>query len=136
MARYGKDRGGRSISISAAIPKTSPKENSGTTPANSGSATGPGDEFVVVGAYESGCKLPSNLTWDYSMSGGTLTAFTITLEGSTDGVSWYTLDTGTVTTTAGESRNVSGLSYQMYRLNITVRTVNTGTPVTTGTISL
>ena len=141
MARFAKDRGSSSISIGPAIPATSVKENAGRTPANPGNTTGAGDEFVVVGQHGSGFKLPANVEWDYSMSGGTLTALTITLEASNDAdeggtAHWYTLDTGSVTTTAGESRNVSGVSYKCYRLNITTFTPNTGSPVIVGRIAL
>lgn len=135
MAIYSKDRGARSLSISPAIPATSPKENANTTPKNNGTATGPGDEFrYVPDLCGAGAQFPSNLSWDVSVSAaGTLTALVVTLEGSNDGfITVSTIDT--INAPAGGAKSVPNPGFSQYRLNCITFTVNTGAPVITGGI--
>lgn len=134
MARWGADRAKRFQSIGPAIAAGLPDVNSGTTPANSGGATGPGDEMSIVPGGCSGNQFPPALTWDFSFTGGTFTALTITLEGSTDGTNWFTVDSDN--TGVAKAKSVANQPYIYWRLNITVYTANVGTPIVSGGITL
>ncbi len=137
MARYVKDRGARSLSISPAIPATSPKENANTTPKNNGTATGPGDEFVYVpGTSGAGNQYPQNLSWDVSVSAaGTMAALIVNLEGSDDGfVTVATVDT--INSLTGGTKSVANPGFQMYRSNIGTFTAAAGSPVVTSGITM
>lgn len=115
MGRFSKDRNSRSISCGPAIPKTSPKENSGLVPANPGTQTGAGDEFVYLPAPAGG--YPQNLSWDVSVTGGG-GALVVVLEGSDDGfVTKSVVDT--IADPAGGTKSVPNPGFQMYRGNIT-----------------
>jgi len=134
MARYSKDHGARSISIGPAIAAGQPNENANTTPRNNGTATGPGDEFGVVAEYGMGYAFPFNIGWDIAISGGTMTALTVALEASDDGVNWFQLDTNNSAT--GGRKVVANTIARFLRANITTFTANTGTPVVTVGITL
>lgn len=139
MARYGKDRGARSISIGPAIPSTSPKENAGTTPKNSGVQTGAGDEFAYI---PSTTQYPLAVAWDVTVSGGTLSALLVNLEVTDDDTSaapiWSTLDSNNVVTggrqIATSTAHPNDLA-RLIRANIATYTVASGTPVVTVGIS-
>lgn len=121
MATWSKDRNSRSLSISPAIPKTSPKENAGTSPSNLGVGTGPGDAFVYLPAPAGG--YPQNLSWDVSVTGGG-GALVVVLEGSDDGfVTKSVVDT--IADPAGGTKSVPNPGFQAYRSNITTYTNGT-----------
>jgi hypothetical protein len=133
MARFSKDHATRSISVGPAIAAGTPFENSGKTPANGGGATGAGDEFVYVPETGPGFEYPVNVAWDITgPTGGTLTAFTAILEFSDDGTNWFQVDT----TSAAGRKVVSNQVPRMMRINITVFTVASGTPILTGGITV
>src|SRR5262245_20870011 len=141
MARFSKDRGAQSISIGPAIASTSPKENAGTTPAHNGSPTGgngsgigAGDEFVYIPGRGQAFQYPLSVTWGFTISGGTLTAISIRLQGSNDLSTWRDVDTST--NIAGEERSVTNIAFKAWRLNIFTFTPNAGTPIITGTITI
>jgi hypothetical protein len=130
VATYSKDKAARSISIGAAIPASSPKENAGRTPANPGTTTGPGDVFVYIPAVGQGYQYAPNLSWDVSVAGGTMTALVVTLEGSNDNFTTVsTIDTSNSIT--GGARAVANPGFQAYRANIGTFTANVGSPVCT-----
>lgn len=144
MARFSKDRGSASQSIGAALAATSPKENAGiTAPTHNGSSTGgpngdgtgAGDSFVYVPGPGSGFQFPPNLSWSVSVAGGTMTALTVTLEGSNDGfTTTSTVDTQNSAT--GGTKAVANPGFREYRCNITTFTKNTGTPIVTALITM
>ncbi len=135
MPRYSKDRASRSLSIGPKLPLTSPKENAGVPCSNDGSATGgsggdgtgAGDEFLYIPGVGQAFQMPPNMSWDVVITGGTMTALTVLLEGSDDGANWTTIDTNTVVT--GGTRVVANPGYQIYRARITVWTKNASAPV-------
>lgn len=133
MSRYSKDRGARSVSIGAVIASNSPLENAGTSPANLGKATGAGDEFLYIPGPGQSFQYPPNLSWDVVV-GAAMTALTVLLEGSDDGVNWQTVDTNT--STSSSARAVANPGFRMYRANITVYTPTAGTPQITVGISI
>lgn len=129
LTRYSKDHAQRSITIGPALGASSPNENANKTPANPGNATGAGDEFAYVPETGPGFEYPVNVAWDWSVSGGTLTAITIVLQFSDDGVNWFTADTDSTVT--GNRKVVSNQVPRFMRGNIAVFTVATGSPVVT-----
>ena len=134
MARYGKDRGQRAISIGPAIAAGQPNENANTTPKNSGQATGPGDEFAYIPGGGNAFQYPPQVAWDVEVSGGVLTALTVALEASDDGVNFFQLDTQNSTT--GGRKVVQNTIGRIFRGNITTYTVTSGTPVVTVGITI
>lgn len=103
-------------------------------------ATGSKEYFnsqtVLNAATETGdgntIRLPSPMsqfTWHTVVAGGTLTALSVTLQGSLDGTSWDTLDTNTGTTSA--MRHVVYKPVLYIKVNLGTITTNTGTPAIT-----
>lgn len=133
MSRWSKDRGRTSISIGPAIAATSPAENAGKTPANAGTGTGAGDEFLYIPGEGQSFQYPVNIAWNVTISGGTMTALTVNLEVSDDGTNWSTLDTQNSAT--GGRKVVANTVVQYVRANIATFTANTGSPVVTVTIT-
>jgi hypothetical protein len=115
------------VSIGPAIPATSPLENSARTPANPGTATGAGDEFVYIPETGPGYEFPVNIAWDVTFTGGTFTTLSVILEGSDDGVNWFTISTAPLT--AAGRQVVSNTVPRMMRANIQTFTVASGSPV-------
>jgi hypothetical protein len=72
---------------------------------------------------------PSKMTWQYVITGGTLSALTINLEGSIDNTNWFILDTTTQVT--DQMRHIANKPILYVRANITSWTVGTSTPVLT-----
>jgi len=129
MSRYSKDRSTRSISIGPAIAAGQPNENANRTPANNGTVTGAGDEFVYVPGPGQSFQFPVAISWDFSFSGGTLTALVVTIEASNDGVTWTVIDTDN--TVVGKAKSIANAEFKMFRANITTFTASGGTPVVT-----
>ena len=129
MSRYSKDRSTRSISIGPAIAAGQPNENSNTTPKNPGTTQGAGDEFVYAPGPGQSFQFPVAISWDFTFSGGTLTALVVTIEASNDGVTWTVIDTDN--TVVGKAKSIANAEFKMFRANITTFTVNTGSPVVT-----
>lgn len=136
MSRYSKDRTSRFISIGPAISVGLPNENAGTTPANPGTTTGPGDECVYVPTNQ---QFPFSITWDVrTTSAGkgtdTYATRTVDLEASDDGTNWDTIDSNS--DPIGGSRRVQSPAYKMFRGNIKELTAANGSPVTTVGITI
>lgn len=129
MARFSKDRSAFSISIGPAIPAGQPNENAGRTPLNPGTTTGPGDEFGYVPGPGQAYQFPINVAWEFSFTGGTLTALVVNIEASNDGVTWTQIDTDN--TVIGKSKTIANAPYKFFRANIGTFTTNTGAPVVT-----
>jgi len=130
MARYSKDHGARSISIGPAIAASSGLENANTTPANNGTGTGAGDEFGYVGEPGPGYQFPNQVAWDVVVGGtGSLSALTVLLEDSDDGVNWNTLDTNANVTSS--RRVIASTLARLLRARISLFTAASGSPVVT-----
>lgn len=129
MSRYSKDHSFASISIGPTLAAGLPNENTGLTPANPGTATGAGDEFAYVPETGPGFEYPPQVAWSVTVAGGTMTALTVNLEASDDGVNWFTLDTNNTAT--GGRRVVSNTLAKLLRANIATFTANAGSPVVT-----
>lgn len=116
---YSYDAGTRFISVGAA-------GNYGNIPANPGNTTGAGDAVGFV--QRVGSQQPNNFTWDVVISGGTVSALNVTIEISSDNVTWYpSLDTST--NTSGEMRQIVNTPARYLRAKVVTRTVGTGTPI-------
>lgn len=84
-----------------------------------------GDEFAIP-PYVHG-EMPYTFAWQTTvLNGGTFSAINVTLEGSLDGVNWYTMDTST--NVAGEIRTISGKKARFLRIKKVSSTTATGTP--------
>ena len=129
MSRYSKDRSTRSISIGPAIAAGQPNENANRTPANNGTVTGAGDEFVYVPGPGQSFQFPVAISWDFTFSGGTFTALAIAIEASNDGVTWTSIDTDN--TAVAKLKSIPNAEFKMFRANITTFTVASGSPVVT-----
>ena len=113
MGRYAYERGRRFISVG-------PTGSFDQTPANTGQATGAGDE---VGVH----PIPQTVTLDVNVSGGTLTALQVDLESSADGTNWYS--EGSLTAITGGILHLLGRAVSYWRANISTYTVNAPIPV-------
>ena len=76
---------------------------------------------------ESHSPSAETFTWQTSFAGGTPTSVTVAFQGSLDNSTWFTLDTST--STAGETRSISGTSAKYFRCNVTAYSRN-GTSLT------
>lgn len=65
------------------------------------------------------------------IAGGTLSALSVTLQGSLDGTNWFTLGSA-ITTTTSSYTAITGNPVCFVRLNVGTFTVNTGSPTVTG----
>lgn len=137
MARYSHDLGSRFISVGGAIAAGLPNVNAGTTPKNNGTGTGPGDEIGIT--IDRQALLHSGYSWDCVVSGGTLSALAANLEGSEDGVNWFTVDqsgaAGGISATGG-LQHVTNKPVRYLRVNVTTFTSSGGSPVAQFGISL
>ncbi|MDE1940687.1 MAG: hypothetical protein KGI66_01060 [Patescibacteria group bacterium] len=80
-------------------------------------ATGPGSAFAMPYRMQTGF-IPG-YTWTI-ITNGTITGLTVNLEGSDDGVNWFTLDTYTGTVSA--MQHVANKPVHFVRANVTTLT--------------
>lgn len=125
MARYGNERGRAFISIGAI-------GDFGQVPNNNGTQTNRAGDELGLSVDSSFFHENFNITWDYRITGGVVSAISVSLQGSIDGINFDTIDTGT--NTSGESRSVANKPYAYYRSFLTSFTTSSGTPVITSKI--
>jgi hypothetical protein len=86
-------------------------------------AFGAGSEFALVIPNQG----TPNISWVTSFAGGSPGSITVLLEGSLDGLTWFTVDTSSSIT--GELRNITG-TYRFLRINNSAVTVGAGITLT------
>lgn len=83
-----------------------------------------GQVFAVADAPGIGGRASRSLTWQ-SITGGTVSAISLVIQGSLDGVNWVQIATST--NAAGDSGVVNPMQYRFVRAYLTLSTNTNGT---------